>query len=482
MSVDGIARITRANNFTVPGNRGSDPIPLDSRMLKAIYTGLLSDKKASPVFECSTGNCTFPSPPDSNETYQTLAIESDCVNITDEVEVNRTDSTIHYFLPQWGNYTTGTEADFLTLLKTNASDEGYQFPSYWPADSEDSSIFSFAALMYAADWEAYNSTALTEELADYIRPFAVECSLWPVVQTISGHIEQAEVEEQIISSERLRTRPGNVQVQFIDMLHISRNALQQGKWQPCSPSATFGPDTPIPIVNNSLWAYDPYPGYDAVAEWYSESCIWYIDSFSRIALLDTLNTLYDNQTVELFKGIQNLGNTMGEIWIRDMYGDGNFGLAGIQGKMALLAASITAQLRANAAFYWNTSIADDKPFGTVEYITNDRAYVKGVANETATCVQVQWAWLAYPASLVILTLAFVALSAWKTRRRRTTQETGLWKSTSLAVLFGGLDEAVRQKHGTINHTKMMQAHAEELKVSLQPTESGWRLVESREPR
>jgi hypothetical protein len=165
--------------------------------------------------------------------------------------------------------------------------------------------------------------------------------------------------------------------------------------------------------------------------------------------------------------------TTGDIWVRDLYQNGTLNMTVIESNVARLTASMSAQIRIDAITRqrWENGIAH------VIREEDERGWVYGQATEETTCIHVQWPWLTFPASLVALTLAFVASYAWKTRQGKRSGQLGLWKSTSLAVLFGGLDERIREEHGTVNKINEMQQRAEGLKVSLRQTESGWRLVE-----
>lgn len=193
-------RIARANFITGTGYAGADRT--EGGMLRAVYTGLTSDAPVSPLFQCASGNCTFPTAPNSDATYQTIAIESACVNVTKEVKWYENNSTSYFYLPKWGNYTTGTETNFMEVLKTRGS-KRYQFPQYWNGKSDQDSIYNFAALMWGIDWAGWNDTGISEGITDYMHPLAVECSLWPAVQTIAGSIRQGKVQERVLSSERL---------------------------------------------------------------------------------------------------------------------------------------------------------------------------------------------------------------------------------------------------------------------------------------
>lgn len=78
-------------------------------------------------------------------------------------------------------------------------------------------------------------------------------------------------------------------------------------------------------------------------------------------------------------------------------------------------------------------------------------------------------------TLVVLTIIFLATTIWTTQRsERSARQHGVWKSSSLAILFGGLEEEVRQGCGTMETKSDMDLRAKELKVSLRLGDDGWR--------
>jgi hypothetical protein len=104
----------------------------------------------------------------------------------------------------------------------------------------------------------------------------------------------------------------------------------------------------------------------------------------------------------------------------------------------------------------------------------DFAY--GTAFKTQTCIQARSAWISFPASLVAFTIFFLGATMWRTRKHgRSKSYKGAWKSSSLPVLFAGLDEEVMQKYKVVGTKNEMTKAAENLKVSLVHTEVGWRL-------
>jgi hypothetical protein len=96
--------------------------------------------------------------------------------------------------------------------------------------------------------------------------------------------------------------------------------------------------------------------------------------------------------------------------------------------------------------------------------------------KTETCIKVRWGWIAFPVVLVLSTLAFLALTAWTTREtnKQHARSIGIWKSSTLAVLFGGLSEDVRHMSGPLEKKRQMEACAKDFKVSLISAEDGWK--------
>ena len=62
---------------------------------------------------------------------------------------------------------------------------------------------------------------------------------------------------------------------------------------------------------------------------------------------------------------------------------------------------------------------------------------KGVVLQDQTCLSVQWAWLAFPSALVLLTLIFFVITVIDTRP--TGNRAPMWKSSPLAFYFHGLE-------------------------------------------
>jgi len=105
---------------------------------------------------------------------------------------------------------------------------------------------------------------------------------------------------------------------------------------------------------------------------------------------------------------------------------------------------------------------------------NDPA--QGLVTQHQTCLGVRWPWLAFPTPLALLTLAFF-IAMLVESRPRASKHASIWKSTPLALLFHGL-ELLDGRHGYVNDVDGMETMAREIKVRLETTNDGLKLVES----
>jgi hypothetical protein len=107
---------------------------------------------------------------------------------------------------------------------------------------------------------------------------------------------------------------------------------------------------------------------------------------------------------------------------------------------------------------------------------NFSAPATGQAFRYQTCVHIRWAFLAYPAVLVLLAIIFFISMVFETRRGQTSRHD--WKSSPLALLFHGLDrEALkREELSELVRVNEMERIAVRTPVRLSQTERGWQFV------
>ena len=100
---------------------------------------------------------------------------------------------------------------------------------------------------------------------------------------------------------------------------------------------------------------------------------------------------------------------------------------------------------------------------------------EGIAWTSQTYLHVRWAWLAFPATLVVLSLALLVGTIIETRYR----EVMIWKSNNLALLFHGRGLELDNSDDTpVNTLFQMTERAKQIKVELvQGLSEGWNFVQ-----
>jgi len=452
-----IASVPRTNNLTGVSQYAGGGMQrvLEPNIEASMLVGLLKDPGNIPV-QCPTGNCTFAIDSSSGASYQTLGFESACVDITAEVELAPTDDFgSAWRIPGFGDPETTVQYVDLCRTMSNFSN-GTSFPDYWTQEHVKDSLFNFVAFTLSfgtncSDFITYNCGT----------PLAAECRIWPAIQTIQSKIEVSELQETIVSSEPLNMYyDPDRYLLWYHWISFPPMVLRHGAWESCSPSRTFSPNTPIAVTNNTLLYYVPDSQRPIAPEdilWYADDCIWTIDRGSISALRSKLSEMFYNQNVSSYDG--GTDTAYGELWIKALYNNGHANMSTIEAYADRLARSLTVHARTY------NSMAD-KIYRTAT----------GIAIKTETCIKIRWAWISFPFALIALTIIFLAVTMWRTRKsKRGSREHGVWKSSSLAILFGGLGEEARYESGMVEKKSEMERRAKTLNVSLKPCENGWRL-------
>jgi hypothetical protein len=97
---------------------------------------------------------------------------------------------------------------------------------------------------------------------------------------------------------------------------------------------------------------------------------------------------------------------------------------------------------------------------------------KGTAYQSIPYVSVQWAWLALPATLLIIAFILLTSTIFRTKRKGTQ----LWKGSSLAAFYHSLTETGRERVGHAENKRHLEKIAEDIHVKWTKTGKGWRLI------
>jgi hypothetical protein len=110
-------------------------------------------------------------------------------------------------------------------------------------------------------------------------------------------------------------------------------------------------------------------------------------------------------------------------------------------------------------------LMDNVAVSMTNYIrSTSNLVVHGQAGTTETFTHVTWYWITLPASVVLGAFLFLLLAIFESRK----YETKVWKHSSLALLFHGLDQKIT--HNSLNELEEMEQEAEVVRVRLRKTE------------
>ena len=150
--------------------------------------------------------------------------------------------------------------------------------------------------------------------------------------------------------------------------------------------------------------------------------------------------------------------TAGPVQLQRLWMNGNMTIDSLNEMLGVMTESMTTYLRQTGE-------------------ANVSAPVLGTSVVYDTCIAVQWGWLALPAALQAVTVAF--LCALMLRIRLThSGSSSAWKTSALALIFHSLDREILDRDGgRLHRMDEMKEKAGRLKVRMEPSGRGWKLVE-----
>lgn len=451
-----------------------------NRMSAAAYLSLLGEPMgpSSMNYSCSTGNCSFALHGTVGPSHQTLAIGSECADISHLVEENtdvtQTNVSVS-FGPQWhlphfsDTNTTIPEASvhgakYIGRMKSMSWEE---FGNSYSTTMDGDALFRFTILTVNLDWTDIDRIRVPSNLVgqgqdqkgnnttmqnpggqgvDYLimpksRPLAVECQLNPEIQTLQSRIVNGALWEKVLDTETGSWEPnGNTSYAF-----VPKQVLHKKAWKDCEPSPNPTKEFPENTTSSD----------GKVQRWYPEGCVWNLDTNAHLMIRRALYPHFGH-LLEIDHALQPyaaLKYNFSHMWMEDLYNNGTASYDSIVAFAAELASSMTTAIRNWGATELN--------------------WVEGKVYKMETCVAVNWGWVIVPASLVLAAIEFLLLTIWASPSRKTQQ--GPWKSSSLAVLFHGLDSGVRKSCGDLPRRSEMWERAEEVQVRLRNDVDGLKL-------
>jgi hypothetical protein len=391
-------------------------------MKVAAYNGILSSnliKIPTPPFSCTSGNCTW-------DPFSTLAISTQCINLTDHVSLNCSMTS------QNCNFVAINDSVLTQMLNGSTSDDGFIIKAGPGTSSVDvlKSYANMTSYLSSVQWVKAlgmkNSGVTLYEGINANTSFeAGRCSFYFSVIEV-----QAQVVNGVYSEQVLR--------EYTDIQYRSAK--------------------PYDTVNGTEFFFmDPY-AYD-----FSQTLVFkapFAEASPNKNNTFTLSFEYFEQLGSLlwFSSFLN-----GKVYVGITSGEEGSAVGGAIDDDVLLLYQADNVTRAmyNLAQYMTTEVRaySSTPLGEAENnataIDAQQAII-GTVWTQKQFVTVEWAWLTLPAILLILTLLFFIGMCLKTRAAHV----GLWASSPLALFFHGkvseemntlrlneLDTAERMKAG-----------------------------------
>ncbi|KAF2136006.1 uncharacterized protein K452DRAFT_345190 [Aplosporella prunicola CBS 121167] len=445
--VDGMkAQIPRTNNYHIhgpPGGINSVGNELDSSIQLAFYTGLfssLANASAPLAVKCLTKNCTFAE--EDSGAFQTLAICHSCQDISNEVTWNS--SAKEYELPVFSR-----ENRSISLTPCNDSKcKAYSISSHHPAPSNLWEIEALLRKNHSDCWQEPCSPT----------PFAVGCSLRPCLKTYGANVTNGDYKEIERGVEFLASDEDG------DFSLASKQILRDGKWRDCEKSQEYSENTPVlvdlrdkTIHGRKLDTYYMRPHYPPEKVWYPRDCVWNMDYYTSRAIRDFLSGMYNGNQLYHYPS-EDVNIIYSNIWLQLLYQNGSATMDTVNSYWKNIAEAMTAQIRHSATGPESTR------------------YAFGKAWSQQTCIHVRWAWISFPAMLMVLSFCFfvaVMFQSWENEWK------GDWKSSALAPIFHGLGQGC-----DLQESKMMKddmySTSKDMRVRLQRRGSGWQLIDVEE--
>lgn len=480
---DTSANIPRKNTFSEMGlHLGAGLSTLTYEYQSAINAGLFNPVSVDIAFACPTGNCTF------DEVYHSLAYCSKCTDLTASVSRSCGPSTYTVESSNGTDLINTTYTDW----KCNTSLPG---GFYALADNGPRGVIEYFT-MQVADSLYTPGTTVQMIAANLTKPYmtagqstgsdndcttaaqnatwpcmgygAASCSLYPCIRSYRATVSQKILKETLLStSSEFAPDDHLMAAATVDVGCLSpalRQALvdigytinETTEWIGYRGPGLFGnatletePSAAVPDV--TVPAECQYQIYEPTMM----SLDYFMASFFNGSVIKDPSSSYDYVTT-------------GPVQLNKFFNAGSVSFENVSVIFSSISDSMTAYIRqsAPASIYTGDNPLDD----------NHTAPASGQVFQTETCIHVRWGYIAFPITLVVLTFIFLVVMIVETSRYHNGDA---FKSSSLALLFHGLDAEARSQYGEMGNVRDMEIAAKQMRVCLRRTDKAWEFTEAR---
>ena len=492
--------IRRSNFYNASGERIAaqrfdEFLPMSVAMDVGILQPL-EDTTTLLSYGCKTGNCTFPAA--NGSTFSTLATDHWCEDATSEVvevPLNYDDAEYYGYLPtefliqmDCGgspeacaeemsssslNGTNGTAAlttdyEFTMRNGTKARNIGLSLPlsdnllayppvkfllAGWPGSIVTG--VSQGQLGYNGTISTIGMIYISNSTRENYEYKAIRCGIYPTVNTMEATYHNGILKEKLIKSVRIGE---DVAASGFDTVFrlATKQTLRNGTEITCDERTTDTPGyLPVAKVNidaapiNTTYLDVEGPGAETV--WYPEDCVWAMTVTATSSIRQHLGAIYDAQFLVFVPNGRS-----GSAAMRVLWNDGemrNAPLDHVSSLMTNLTTAMNTVLRTHGMPGFN------KPAeGTMWY--------------TTTCININWTWVAFPATMIALSAIFLLLVHLESRGVESER---LWKSSIMAMLFCEMDDIITGEARPVGRQRLEEVAAS-TSVSLEKDQGSLRLV------
>lgn len=422
-------------------------------MAAAISVGVLQpvgDLTNTLSSGCSSGNCTFSA--EGSASFSTLSFGHFCTNITSNIRiVNETysmrDNLTRAYLAL--DYEDGHTLEF---SRENGGEPVVRSWTSFTPSGLTTIYFLFRSSNFEQDWRAVN------------------CSMFPTINTYEARITDAIMEEQLVDITYLESisaqfnEPPVGDVDFSNTVftwthamttkYTIRNGIREsceGSDRPSTGLFGFMKHSDESTYINGSGHTNPSAGWKW--SYFPPDCVWLLNKFSETTISESLTATFDQKNLSM--GFHE--GTVGSVHLRVLFEEGNITFDSIERRIENLATLMTSVIRTHGI-----------PVPLQVPLQSSSSPADGQMWFNTTCAYVRWSWIAYPAVMIALSGISLLLVAIE---NRDTQRDRLWKSSFLAALFCEV-ELNKRPQGIAD----MKAKARTASVALEKRGSGLKLA------
>lgn len=400
----------------------------------AMTLGILNASLVPASFYCPSGNCTF-------QPYHSSAYCSQCVDVSNQIVSYSPD-----------NQTTAVRWPLNGMTLEMGSAWNTTVVNDYSEGSGSLTEYSHALI------------AITQILTKY---GAFECQIYNCVNTYNGGIASGVFVEALTSSS---VAWGFSNISFGPLTSVDISCLNSTETAALTkigysiPSVSEWPNWVA--LNTSTFQVESDEHQVVLNVPFRSECAYFAHPLDQESLGSNFFGSFFQGTLEVGPEVQDTGSNIIPPLI---YKDGAMNISTLDDTFQGLVQAMTSYAR-------NTASGSNFSFGQVNG-TESMWSTNGTAWKQETCIKVQWPWIAFPATMVVGTVLFLAATIFTTDGSSEASNQD-YKASILPVIIHGIERRGGQKgFESIRSVKAMTRDAKSIRVRFAQTSDGWRFVE-----